>query len=998
MLVCCPFFVVMDIEVELENQDCTELNDINDILQVWNIQENNSLRMIHLNIRSIKKHFLEFSSYVRNVLEKIDLIVLTEININESDYKSVEGHFQLDGMSSLSFNRKSGKGGGILIFIKNKYKIKKETSLTIHFESCMCQINVSPKLNLTLLAMYRPPNSNTELFMQELQRIVEVNQREFFIIVGDMNINISESNRISEKYLSILYNNGFISKINCPTREEYRTNDLVSNCIDHLFVRSKNYDSKGAVIRSKISDHYFTSVEILLPCELISNTNPIKTKTYINKTVLKNQLKERLQLNNTEAISNSNNLMNYLVESFSAARTLATRTFQPRKKLTMQKNWMNKEILKLMTERDKTFRMIRRSNCPETKTLIRNKYNKLRNQVTREINAAKERYYSRSLENAKTDIKITWNLINEILGRKRKAYDDIQLMMNFQGDAKSIADQFTQFFGKIYNETSHTCDKKLYKVLPITSIQTMFLPDITEEELKRIIQTLKRKGPGIDNIAISDIVDNLDVLLGPIHKICQMSLREGRVPEKLKHAIVKPVFKKGEKSEMTNYRPISILPAIDKIIEKYIAEKLITFLNKYKLIDDNQYGFRKDKNTQTLLETFSNYVNTCLDKNLHVLVIFVDFSKAFDSINHKVLIELLGKIGIRGTLLDWMRDYLNNRKMSSKVQGMYSDEIIVGKGVPQGSILGPLLYLLYVNDVRCSFKSCSYYLYADDTVIISSHQNLTDANEMIQKDFNNFQKWAHDKELVINKEKTTVMHIRSPHLRYHHIPQVLFHSNDCLHNNSDILNCDCANVLPMVKNQKYLGLVIDEHFTWSNHISILCEKLRLVNNRFYWLKRILSKECLKSVYHSLFESHIAYGITVYGFASDYILKPLIRLQDSVVKKICAGIVDEDFDVYYRSLDLLSFSKLLTYKSIINNYSRLQNCEVIGHSYGTRQMLQGNLISAPFTNKYGKRTFNFAIPKIFNSLPLELRIIKKLSRLKVALKEWLILHPSVFAIV
>ena len=256
--------------------------------------------------------------------------------------------------------------------------------------------------------------------------------------------------------------------------------------------------------------------------------------------------------------------------------------------------------------------------------------------------------------------------------------------------------------------------------------------------IKKIISELDdSKQPGLDGIRARDLKLLKDKISKIITKLVNISLVTGQVPNNLKISIVRPVNKKGDHLLLSNYRPIAIMCVIEKIIERCIYLKLTNYLQQHGIINKFQYGFQKNKSTSDLLSLFSNYVNSKLNDNHHIVALFVDFSKAFDTINHEKLIIALENAGVRGPMLTWFCNDLLNRHYLVKVGFNYSFKMPYNHGVPQGSILGPVLYLIYVNSMIENLKKCQSYMYADDTVLMSSHKDIVVAERRLLNDFNN---------------------------------------------------------------------------------------------------------------------------------------------------------------------------------------------------------------------------------------------------------------------
>ena len=371
----------------------------------------------------------------------------------------------------------------------------------------------------------------------------------------------------------------------------------------------------------------------------------------------------------------------------------------------------------------------------------------------------------------------------------------------------------------------------------------MYIAYATEKDTEKIISTMKnKKAAGHDKIKPNDYKEIQSFVTMPITNMINNMFKSGEIPGELKHSIVRPIHKTGKKDVYLNYRPISLLPTAGKIMETYMAQILTSYLEKYKKIDTNQYGYQRNRGTINLLENLKEMLNTSLDHGLHVICIFVDFSRAFETINHMKLLDTLETIGIRGHALEWFKSYIQGRTYVFKNGEYESATGITRRGVPQGSILGPLLYLIYTNNVRKCFKKCEFYAYADDIVILSRNRSLRVAVDMVQQEYDVFQRWTHDKQLCINSNKTKAMHIRTPHAVCNADINVVKHSFDCLHQQQQ--SCTCNNHIEILKEQKYLGIIVDEFLTWEMHIKGLRKRMQNISYNFYYIKNYLTYKTL----------------------------------------------------------------------------------------------------------------------------------------------------------
>ena len=283
----------------------------------------------------------------------------------------------------------------------------------------------------------------------------------------------------------------------------------------------------------------------------------------------------------------------------------------------------------------------------------------------------------------------------------------------------------------------------------------------------------------------------------------------------MKIALVKSIYKSGKKSEINNYRPISMLPIVEKIYEEVIVRRLNSFIKKHKLIHNQQYGFQSGKSINKLLGNFASHLNEAKSKKHHSLILFIDFSKAFDTLNHVNILHRLDQIGIQGSFLDLFKDYLKNRTYKVRISDVDSNSVNVSQGVPQGSKLGTLLYFIYSNQLLELITNTTGFAYADDTAIIAEHKNLDMAIQILQGELDKISEWALDNGLIINVNKTKVMHV----LPYKHKNTII--SIKCREK-----ACDPSTTreLEVVSTMKYLGVIVGNDLKWRSQIENVRKK------------------------------------------------------------------------------------------------------------------------------------------------------------------------------
>ena len=447
--------------------------------------------------------------------------------------------------------------------------------------------------------------------------------------------------------------------------------------------------------------------------------------------------------------------------------------------------------------------------------------------------------------------------------------------------------------------------------------------------------------------------------------IINNSFAEGKFPDLLKIANVCPIYKKGDRNKCENYRPISLLSNLSKLFERAMHTRLYSFLDTNSCLYDLQFGFRHKFSTNHALLSITEKIRDNLDNKTFSCGEVVDLEKAFDTVNHHILIKKLEHYGIRGSALSWFSSYLSSRKQLVVLGGISSPLFDISCGVPQGSILGPLLFLIYINDMHTSVKFSTVYHFADDTNLLYHHKNPKILRKHMNADLKLLFDWLCANRLSLNVSKTEFIIFKPPRAKL---------------TNRITLTLNRTQIFDSTKI-RYLGVILDNKLTWKFHIFELSKKLNRAVGMLYKLRRLnCSRQILLSLYFAIFQSHLTYGICLWGNADFSILNKIILSQKRAIRVVAGLDFRESTNEAFRELKILKVTDLFktNFASVMWDHdhgalpacfgSTFKNISDIHHYYtraSSAQKLSENVKIC--TKTYGESMLKFIGPKILNEL-------------------------------
>ena len=969
-----------DPEDPVQSSSCVYLT-VNQYKQYVMNSDDDNLLLAHLNIRSISRNFDKLRLFLENSGNNCSVIGLTETWLTPN----ISHLFSISGFDFVYRNRKERMGGGVGLYIPNKfeYSIHEELNVMTDVVESLFVEMVNPNgKNILIGVVYRPPGSNPNDFLLYVQNLMQnsIFTNKHVYLMGDFNIDLMKCNsqHISQEFVETLMSVSLLPLISKPTR----VTDRSATLIDNIFCNILPIPESGIVL-SDISDHYpiFTQVPIKLSPR--QNNYQRRRKITANNLInLQNSLKDIdwfFVYNNTDLDLCYDYFIKTITSKIDEHIPFCTR--KSSYKRTPRLPWITQSLLRSINRKNNLFYKYR-SN-PTDKN--RQKYVTYKNTLTNLLRLQKRKFYVNQIMKYKNDIKNTWKTIKDVMNTSNdvSSISEVRWGNTSSNVPAGMAEIFNDFFasiGKNLSQSIPSSNKVFFDFLDIPNPKTIFLDPTYNEEVIDIIYNLKEgKSPGcdgIDNYLLKNII--LEII-DPLVYIINLSLSTGLVPSQMKTAKVIPIYKKGEKNDVNNYRPISLLTSISKILERIVYIRTVKFFNMSNIFTNFQFGFRENHNTTHALLTFVEKITHALDTFSHTIGIFLDFSKAFDTINHGILLSKLSHYGIRGKALQWFTSYLSDRFQYVHVNSFDSSMKKIECGVPQGSLLGPLLFIVYINDFYRSSDKLSFILFADDSNLFYSHPDPNTLISTVNDELKNVSQWIYANKLSLNIEKTKYMFFSNSLDR---LPgNVIFDTTP----------------LEEVSSIKFLGVCVDNKLSWKCHINNICKVIARNIGIMNRLKYYLPSSALITLYSSLVLPYLNYGILAWGNTYSTLLDKLFLLQKMALRIVFNLHIRAHTDKLFLEHKILKIKELYLFQ--LGQFMFNYNCNHLPkifyslfhrnshvHNYPTRQSKEFHL---PLVRTvHTQNTFVYTGPRFWNSLDNDLKESVKLITFKYKLKKYL----------
>ena len=863
------------------------------IQNFFQLQKQKGLKMIHLNIRSLLKKI----DQLRTILEgsNIEIFTLSETWLHskvDTHMIQIQGYtaYRLD-RETMNANLTTKRGGGLVTYVKNTsldvYVKDAENTSTKDIEIQWFKIKRKNTKTITLANVYRPPNGNLDRAIKTIEKGLRalVQPNDETVILGDFNIDYKNKSSPKFKKIKFFERANALEQMICTTTRNSKTSSTI---LDMVFTNMK-YIKEAGTLDSFLSDHQ----PIFLLKKKVKTTGrqeqQFEGRSYRHYN--KQQFIDNVKAQKWDYFYDAADPMEAWDEMLGIINREANKQCPVRKyKIKHNKPcWLTNEILEQMKDRDYFYQKAKRTKSEDDWNIARFH----RNQANFNVRRAKADYIKEQLKCNEGNGAKFWRIIKQVMPSKKGSRNTppISICRNHDDavEIDKVADFMNEYFVNLgvpknnINSANHQNISKKVRALnttpplgstsPITngaeSNDKLDFQKVTKREVETLIRKINvSKSSGVALLSSRLLKDSFQAVSDKLTYLFNLSITQGIFPTQWKKALVIPIPKVGNPKTAENYRPISLLPLPGKLLEKVIHSQLSCYLEDNDLLSDNQFGFRRQRSTSLAISQLLNQVYTNINKSAITAAIYIDFSKAFNCVQHATLIRKLSEFNLSKNIISWITSYLYGREQRTLANNVYSSYLPVGQGVPQGSVLGPLLYIIYANDIIKKIQNSGFTFYADDTVLYSKKKSLRLAQRELQEDLDGLSEWCINNDIYINVEKTKTMFFGSK-ARMNKIALPEFYINN--------------TVLQRTQAYTYLGIKLDEQLSLETHANLVVKKVSQKVFQMTKIRPLLTKKAALLVYKNMILPILEYGDIFLHSASQKIRKKLQTLQNKALK-------------------------------------------------------------------------------------------------------------------
>jgi len=928
--------------------------------------------LCHFNIRSFHANADEVLLFLSSLTILPDIIILSETWFSPDSTMNIDGYY---GHHACRTDR---RGGGVSVYVRKVYsatEVPEFSYVTFDLELCTVKVTAHDQVFI-VTGVYRPPAGNLTNFTDRIREVTEAARpADTSLLVGDLNIDLLNLLPSHYNFINDCYAASFVPLIDISTHDSAN----VSTCIDHIW-SSKTEGFLSGVFDVSITDHY----PIFLLSRLASH-NDVYIKQFRDHSVSSiNELRGRLMdfPNLRFVMDNDSTTIGDRVDFFSRNLfEIYDQCCPIRSKNVSVKNslkpWITSSLKHCINYKYVLFRKFKRGQ------ISFQRYNLYKNILGRVIRRSKARYYCNKFSSCRSDPKTTWRTVNALVARRgdKPVVRELSIGNEILTRPIDIANNFNSYFATVAADLENNIPTTVVSPMDYmgeVNPHSYFARPVRNSDVVSIVRNLPNKSSNFNCVPVFIFKQCVDILCPIIVSLFNDSVEAGVFPDCLKVARITPVFKKGNRKCVNNYRPICNLSILSKIFEKLMYHNLRTFLEQNNLISSHQFGFRENYSTTDAVTEFIDNACTSLESGNVLLSVFLDLTKAFDTVNHGILLQKLLSFGIRGNVHAWFESYLKDRRQFVSIGTTHSRVSTLNIGVPQGSVLGPLLFLLYINDLSRSSDILNCVHFADDTTLFLSNENVNSLAHLANIELLNVDTWLRANRLSLNVAKTSYMLITDAKV-------------------GEVEISVAGSEIQRVEKAKFLGVMLDDRMSFRHHVKDVCSQLSRSVGMLRRITSLVPRRIRLLIYNALVFSRVSYAVAAWGrgsYASNVDL--VLRRAKKCIAYPANSSPETDgllnFDSIYRYFTAVKLYKIIHLDQHAY-FTRSFEGLTPAHEHNTRFSVSNSFNVPLLTKSKSQRMFLYQSVVTWNSLPNHLKNSTNLSTFKINLKKFLIEKQS-----
>lgn len=913
------------------------------------------------------------------------IVALTETRITA---EMEDSEVSVPGYSVVRCDAENRNTGGVILYVRDNIKYELERINKIEMNCWCAAVEVKDKVYKGIIVVvYHSPSASDADFVRYIEDLAEeLTIKENCMILGDFNIDMKTDTYYKKKLLTGMASLGMKQYVEEPTRI---TKDSRST-IDLLFA-NKNVQLQVAH-EPKITDHAW--VKVVLSTNKVENMlREFSVRNYkkIDSNELVRVLRNKMQ--RTQEIEINERGKMFVDDIVDVLDNLAPKRNMKIPTAWEGKKWFSEEIKVAAERRDMAYRAAINNGTED----CWNQFKLERNSVVKLIRMKKKEYYENNIDCNKGDPKKLWKTLKEIIRGEAKAekkVENIDFEILEEKAGSSVADKFNEYYVKsirdivtsIENDPAGSPNRRRMLVSNNGGNNNGMenFERVEIKDLEKVIMGLPKK-KGTDEGISSDILKiGFDAIKEEFCNIINGSLEMGCCPETWKTSSIIPIPKIDKPKKASEYRPINMLPIYEKVLEIIVKNQLENYVESFNIITDHQSGFRKQYSCESALQTVVDEWKLEISEGKMVGVIFMDLKRAFETIDRGILLEKLYQYGIRGKVLEWLRSYLQNRTQRVRFNEEWSKLIETEYGVPQGSVLGPLLFILYINDiVAICPEDCMIKMFADDTLLYVSADSSAELETKMNEAMNIVENWMNRNRLKMNATKTKFMVVRS-------IRKVV--------RGNIVLKCLNGTEIEEVETMKYLGIFIDNKLRFSEHCEYIVKKVGKKSSFLNRIGQYLTAYTRCTVYKAIIAPHFEYCATLLIGMGETELNKLQIAQNRAMRIILQCDRYTRVDDMLQALQFMSIRQRLHYNVCIFIFKAVRNLlpkqlnrklEIVGTNSERVTRQAGNIAVQLRKTRNAQKSIFYEGVKMYNELPAEVKACERIEMFKRMMKEYIV---------